>query len=112
MVRGGVRHRFFYLHLCAGEQGGSQESRERHSFPAEGVDHVLVAYGIRRFLAEIDSGRDFGAQGGIVGSFLNFVANEGFQETFERYECKYRCARDFRERNLLELLRTLRGGNG
>jgi hypothetical protein len=60
---------------------------------------------VGRFLAELDSGRDFRGQGGIIGSILNYVATAGFREFAERHEFPFRSALEHRERYIIEALR-------
>ncbi|CAG9225947.1 conserved hypothetical protein [Burkholderia vietnamiensis] len=40
------------------------------------------------------------------------MACEGFAETVQRHGFEYRSARDFRDRNILELIQVLRGPSG
>ena len=59
---------------------------------------------LQRLVPDLDRERDF-SQGGVIGAFLNYVATIGFEDTFSRLEFKYRSARAFRERYLIELLK-------
>ena len=111
MARGAVGHRFFYLPLCAGKEGTAQRNGERREFGIGCIDHVIVHYGVREFIAEIDAGRSF-AEGGVIGSVLRQAATVSFEEVFARFGWKYKTARDFRERNLLTFIESFRGQNG
>jgi hypothetical protein len=96
---------FFYLPLVDGEANRSQSGSGENGFVPECIDYVLTTFGERRFLAEVDTGRDFRESGGIIGAILNFTAGDGFSEFSERHNSPYRTAREYRERYILEALR-------
>lgn len=107
MGGGALGHRFFYVSLCDGATEGPKERGGRDLLPLEGVRHAVADFGIRRFLDDIDSGRTFTAEGGIVGAFLKQAATASFGNLFGDGEHPFHCARDFRERNLIELTKAL-----
>ena len=107
----GVRHRFFYLQLLAESKGDASQLGHGDRFSPESISYVLVSYGVHRFLADIDAGRDFLGKGGVVGSLLNQAATFGFQDAFDPDDFTYRTAREFRERYLTTLLKELLKGS-
>jgi hypothetical protein len=72
------------------------------------VEHVLVGYGVHRFLADIDEHRCYRGEGGVVGAVLNQLATFGFHEYFEQHDFPHESARQYRERHLIELLKAKR----
>lgn len=48
----------------------------------------------------------------MIGDILKQAAGVSFEDVFSRFQLKYKSARDFRERNLLGLIETLRGASG
>lgn len=79
-----------------------------------GIDHVLLAYGLRRLFSDVDAGRDFLASRNgspsIVAAVLDWIAGEGFSETFQRLGGSpenYASARAYRERYLMATVRGL-----
>jgi hypothetical protein len=87
------------VRLCAGSAREPTADGRSHCFGDEGIDLCLFSFGIRRFLADVDAGRDYRAAVGIVGAVLDFVAGEGFGETMSRHGLlKYDSAQAFRNR--------------
>lgn len=105
MARGRISTCFFYLSLFFGEEGRQTRHAESGSGYIEGFEHVIAAYGVNRFFSEIDEGRSYRTQGGIIGESLAYVAGEGFKEFSEKYKLGFGSIREFRERYILEALR-------
>ena len=105
MERGRIFHRFFYLPLLFGEEVGAADNGAGYSFSAKRAEHVIISYGIREFINDIDEGRSFRGEGGIIGEALRWASGIGFAEIFSEDVLKYRSARDFKERNLIEALK-------
>ena len=97
MGGGRIRTGFFYLPLCSGKPLKPSCDFIRSCIGFGGFDYILGAYGIQRFLAEIDRSTGF-HEGGIIGSILDFIASEGFEEVFERHNLVYKSSREYRER--------------
>lgn len=97
------------MSLCSGEEVRPTGHSAGNSISAEGREHIVVAYGLRRFLADIDTGRTY-SRNNLIGSVLNDVAGQDFADTFEKYDFTYKSAREFRERHLIELLKGLSRG--
>jgi hypothetical protein len=95
------------LRLCSGEKAHKKKSNIGPGWNTEGIDHIISTFGVLRFFAEIDESRDFGTQGGIIGSCLRFAAREGFKELCERFELTYDSARAFRERYMIAAIKGL-----
>lgn len=74
-------------------------------FDPEWVDYVVGTYGVRRFLADLDDGRAYPAEAGLVASCLRHVSREGFADFCERHDFAIRSPREYRERYILEALR-------
>lgn len=110
MERGGICHRFFYLSLLADEKGQSENPSQCHGVTIAGIRNLLARFGIGKFLAEVDESREFGrnGEGGIVGTCLKFASREGFRIFVNESEdeVKYRSAREFRERLLIEAIKS------
>ena len=74
--------------------------------------YVIDRYGIRRWLADIDSGRAYGRSGEghcgdtIIDSDLNWSVNEGFADVMEHVGVTYWSdALEYRQRHLLQAMR-------
>jgi hypothetical protein len=98
LVGGRKRAHFFYLRLL----GGGVPATEDQDGPAlgvgiRGIDDILAAYGVRRFLERVDAGRPFRG-GGIIGAILAWMAEEGFSQTMARYGLRIESPRAYRER--------------
>ena len=73
------------------------------------ASHVIELYGVRRFIADIDRDRQFWRDGGgVIGSLLDWAANDGFSEFMSEHDQDYRDAHHFRQRDMLAALKSLR----
>jgi hypothetical protein len=63
-----------------------------------GARRVLDLYGVREFLADVDRDRQFWAEGGVVGSLLNELAENGFRDLMEAVDLPYSTAFEWRNR--------------
>lgn len=89
-------------------EAGAADRGESGGFTSGWIDHIIGAYGVARFFADIDRGRDFRAQGGVFGAVLDHAANEGFGHLMERYnQDRHETAIAFRQRHLIDLLKRL-----
>jgi hypothetical protein len=73
--------------------------------------HIVELYGVRRFLADVDRDRAFWREGGgVVGSLLDWAADEGFSEIMNHYgAASWESAFEFRQRHVLRA-RSRQGG--
>ena len=114
------RASFFYVRLL--DKASEPSSRGGyHGFGPAGVDYVLTAYGVGRWLEDCDRGRDhLTGPGGtasdgnpsVVAEVLDWASGDGFGETIDRLtrgQSKYGTALQYRERYLLAALRNLAG---
>jgi hypothetical protein len=63
-------------------------------------------YGVLRFLADIDAGRQFWSEGdSIVHSVLTWIVEEGFREFFSQHDVNFTDAADFRQRHMINALK-------
>ena len=100
MERGGKRPRFFYGYLLDGVEQSPARGDDDSGFDPRLIDNVISAFGVRRWLAALDSGNSFD-RGGILGSVLTFVSGEGFGDHMARHSQSYDSAHEFRNRILI-----------
>ena len=102
---------FFYLRILDGEEEGPAERGRRPcQSGAQGVDYVIGAYGVHRFLTDVDASRDFRGPDTVVSSVLDWAATEGFAEMMERSGITdYATPLEWRQRYLLRALKRLAG---
>ena len=87
---------------ASGGSGGSDAG----SLTDGWIDHVIAAYGVGRFLADIDAGRDFRGRGGIFGAVLDHASTDGFGALMERHGFdRHDTALAYRQRYLIALLK-------
>lgn len=89
------------------KQGEARYRPGDDGFPMECANYIIGLYGVRRFLADIDTGREYWRDGGgIIGAALDWASTEGFGECVGRFSGK----RDhdvtaFRQRYLISAAR-------
>jgi hypothetical protein len=75
---------------------------------------LVDAYGIRQFLADIEAGREYWREpgAGLIHSDFDWIVTEAFEAFFAQYvpDWPFPTARDYRERNTVELLKAMRSG--
>jgi hypothetical protein len=104
---GKAENRFFYVGLFHDYQGREGRSIADNEFFLANADRIVQRYGVLRFLADIDKGRDYEG-GSIVASCLDFLANEGFPDFLEDAEIPFKSsAAEFRQRYLLKALKEI-----
>ena len=70
------------------------------------IDYIIAAYGVGRFLADIDAARDFRGRGGIFGAVLDHASTDGFRALMERHGFdRHDTALAYRQRYLIALLK-------
>ena len=76
------------------------------------IDHIIDAYGVGRFLADLDAGRSYGPEGGVFGAVLAWVAGEGFKPTLDRLlpNNEFDSAQHWRNRHIVWALKGMGGG--
>jgi hypothetical protein len=101
MARGASQHRFFYLLLLAGKKLGQASNCDISGLTHDGISYLIGAYGVHKFLADIDNRRNFRDQNSIIAAAFSFASGEGFREIFfdEDKGFKFKNVVEFRERN-------------
>ena len=110
-----MRARFFYLRFYDGDACSAGEASGLFGASVRWVDDIVVNYGIRRILDDVDARRDFrGASGddgrapSILHSCLDYVTGEGFAETMKRHGITaWGSAQAYRDRHFLEIIRAM-----
>lgn len=71
------------------------------------ADYIVGLYGARRFLADVDAGREFWRDdAGIVGATLDWAATDGFMECVgAKARGQWTDVSSFRQRHLIAALR-------
>jgi hypothetical protein len=73
------------------------------------VNRILECFGILSFLADVDRSREFWRDGQhLVSAVLDWISDSGFTEYFEEYDIKYSSAQDFRQRHIINQLKSNR----
>lgn len=91
--------------MLASEEGGIAYVPGTDAPDMRFVLNILECYGIRRFLADIDSRRDYWREGEtLVHSSLDWLATEGFEQLFAQFGGTLADAQEFRDRYVIRAL--------
>ena len=68
------------------------------------ADRVIQCFGVRQFIADVDRGREFWREGGVIGEVLSWIADEGFGDLCRKHGLDYKSASEFRQRHLVDAI--------